>query len=181
MSPDSRELDECEGFIRRHVPRLVRDNLVEVARQQMEPIAVRLLGLLPQITQTSVEAAFRQYRESRGEEPRYAVPRLETVLEVDETGSDDARAASISLEEEPISPLMRPLLPPPDDFLENLFMMAPAPAPDAGLGDMDFPQSMVGSSTTVFSDSGYLSAHQFCSCGSEPCRCVPNSAPYFHK
>ncbi len=181
MSPDSRELDECEGFIRRHVPRLVRDNLVEVARQEMEPIAVRLLGLLPQITQTSVEAAFRQYRESRGEEPRHAVPRLETVLEVDETGSDGDAAASISLGEEPVSPLTRPLLPPPppDSFLENLFMMAPAP--DAGLGDMDFPQPMMGSSTTVFSDSGYLSAHHFCGCGSEPCRCVPNSALYFHK
>ena len=43
MSPDSRDIANYEDYIRRELPRLVRSNIEEAVRREMQPLEASLI------------------------------------------------------------------------------------------------------------------------------------------
>ncbi|KAK0710227.1 hypothetical protein B0T26DRAFT_679525 [Lasiosphaeria miniovina] len=70
ISPDSRSFQECEGFVRRQVSRLVHDTILEMTRLDMQRVEEHLLNSLPGIIQDCVAMAFTEYRETRQDAAR---------------------------------------------------------------------------------------------------------------
>ncbi|KAH8895961.1 hypothetical protein GQ53DRAFT_838856 [Thozetella sp. PMI_491] len=151
MSPEAHALEECEGYIRRQVPRLVRSNLIEVARQDMQPIEERLLARLHQITQDSIELAFRQFRESHAEEPHVQNTPSGISAAYDAADFDTTETAPTVQTSSTQLNL---------DFLDNLF--GPLPVEEVGFDDVDISEFLEPSPATEFSDSGYASGQPFC-------------------
>src|SRR5271168_53598 len=79
MSPESRDLAGYEDYIRRELPRLVRSNIEEVARRDMQPLEASLIGSLVGIIQDCQDRVFRAYRESQRVDEGIEVPPTEDL------------------------------------------------------------------------------------------------------
>lgn len=66
-SPDARDLANYEDYMRRELPRLVRTNIEDVVRRDMQPLEAALIGNLVDIIQDCQDRLFRGYRQMRGE------------------------------------------------------------------------------------------------------------------
>jgi hypothetical protein len=79
MSPDSRDFTSYEDYIRRELPRLIRSNIEEVARRDMQPLEASLIGSLVGIIQDCHDRVFRAYRESQRVDEEIEVPPTEDL------------------------------------------------------------------------------------------------------
>ncbi len=127
----------------------------------MQPIEDRLLGMLSRITQDSVELAFRQFRETRGEEMQLRIKPLGCVS--GDPGAESGAAAGVMLTERSVA---QPSL----GFLDNLYISPPVT--EAELGEFNLSEFLLAASaTSTLSDSGYASVQLSCNCYAEPCIC----------
>jgi hypothetical protein len=169
ISPNSHDLEECEGYIRRQVPQLVRTTLVETARREMQPIEERLLGMLQRITQDSVEMAFREFRAARQHESSEPAGRSPTMAE------EPSEVATTT--DESLTPTEIVDTQPPTDFLDTIYNAPPSLIGDA-LEGFPFPAFSTPLDNSCMSDSGYGSGHTYCICFAEDCDCyVPLPDP----
>ncbi|KAH8897772.1 hypothetical protein GQ53DRAFT_837564 [Thozetella sp. PMI_491] len=182
MSPESRELEEFEGYLRNQVPRLVRDSLIEAARQEMNPVEEHLLRILHRVTQDSIELASRQFREARGDETQPPPSLLSTPVSshpaTEPSQQDSAPPASVTAlapgtpaDMATIEEAATEAVALPSGFLENLYSSPPA-LDGQGWREFDISHFLESSFAADFSDSGYASAHHVCTCGGEPCTCA---------
>jgi hypothetical protein len=169
MSPDSRELANYEDYIRRELPRLVRSNIEEAVRREMQPFEASLISNLVEIIQDCQDRVFRSYREAQGISDEIQMP----------PSIDCEASGSSTLPDNGEGPSSRPLdqnSHQQSNFLETIFeppapqssesMLPPLTAKDPG---SDFTRA---SSDIILSDSGYSSEQlQLCGC-SGPCNCV---------
>lgn len=73
-SPNSRELANYEDYARRELPRLVRSNIEEVIRREMQHVEVSLISSLVQIIQDCQDMMFRSYRETQDNSDEVHIP-----------------------------------------------------------------------------------------------------------
>ncbi|RDL29978.1 uncharacterized protein BP5553_10605 [Venustampulla echinocandica] len=150
-SPDSRELANYEGYLRRELPRLVRSNIEEVVRRETQPLEAVLVGSLVGIIQDCQDRVFRAYRETQGFDPSISTPSIATLTSTplpEAICTEDTQARAES------------------DFLDAAFQ-APVPTPEQRA---PYIQPFELSDYKVFSDSGY-SSEPICSCRSL-CSCT---------
>jgi hypothetical protein len=168
MSPTSRDLASYEDYIRRELPRVVRSNIEEAVRQEMQPFEASLISDLVNIIQDSQERVFRSYRGTQGvvdEAPS------DKDCEASSSGTPQIRDGSnsrppldpdqyVALQSDFIDTVLQP--PPP---LTSESMLPPLTRNDLG-GNL--PRL---SSDTMLSDSGYYSEQlRICGC-TGPCNC----------
>jgi hypothetical protein len=74
MSPDSSGLLGYEDFIRRELPHLVRSNIEDIARRDMQPLEASLIGSLVGIIQDCQDRVFGAYREAQRVDDEIEIP-----------------------------------------------------------------------------------------------------------
>jgi hypothetical protein len=154
LSPDSRNLANYEDYIRRELPRLVRSNIEEVVRREMQPFEASLVGNLVNIIQDCQDRVFRSYREH------------EMSSNEDLDLSDNA-AATPHPQTDDLGQMNRPgdEAEPTSDFLNSIFQPTPAATglPERYVADPHLFNLFEDPNHLVPSDSGYGS-EQLCNC-----------------
>jgi hypothetical protein len=74
MSPDSRDLADYEAYIWAELLRLVRFNIEEVVRRDMQPLEASLIGNLVGIIRDCQDRVFRSYRETQRRRDEGEIP-----------------------------------------------------------------------------------------------------------
>jgi hypothetical protein len=74
LSPDSRDLANYEEYLRRELPLMVRGEVEEAARREMQPYRDSLIGNLVGIIQGCQDRVFRAYREGLDVEADMRLP-----------------------------------------------------------------------------------------------------------
>jgi hypothetical protein len=74
MSPDSRDPAHYEAYIRAELPRLVRFNIEEVVRRDMQLLEASLIGNLIGIIRDCQDRVFRSYRETQRRRDEVEMP-----------------------------------------------------------------------------------------------------------
>ncbi|KAK3361461.1 hypothetical protein B0T24DRAFT_538699 [Lasiosphaeria ovina] len=186
ISPKSHSFQECEGFVRRQVPLLVHDTILEMARLDMQRIEEHLLNSLPGIIQDCVATAFTQYRETRQDAARDGPEQIQQHLSSrdgleSELGNDVAPVAGdvavpqltagamdnnaeLSATGEGAMPMPLSL-----DFLDALYGAPPSLEEDTVA--MSFPELRITTSDSTETDSGYTSGLICSICNGDFCVC----------
>jgi len=174
-SPDSRDLANYEDYMRRELPRLVRTNIEDVVRRDMQPLEAALIGNLVGIIQDCQDRLFRGYRQMRGE------------------GTDASASPMMDLATASFSSASNQNSMPSNDFHQQSQLLAAAfqPLPPASDLETNIPlrhqQSMTDlrhhpSLDMILSDSGYASElPHFCDCPGPECNCsggTSNTRPH---
>lgn len=162
LSPDSRNLENYEQYIRRELPQMVRHNIENVVRRemqpieedfrrQMQPVAEAIMRNLVTTIQNCQEVLSRSYLEDKNDEPT-AGP----SVNISEAGpsmqpNDSARDHHI------LGSLQG------DDFLNAVFQPVPPTAENVFNRYSASACPIPSSSQTIPSDSGYNSL---------PCQCT---------
>lgn len=163
-SPDQRDLANYEEYMRRELPRLVRNNIEDVVRRDMQPLEAALIGNLVGIIQDCQDRLFRGYRQMRGEGTDASVSPAVPSL-----------SFSPSFDESQISNV--PNFQGQSQLLESAFQ--PPPPSNLEIQPQAFDQNQTRmnnlhhepSLDMILSDSGYASEMpHFCDC-QDPCSC----------
>jgi hypothetical protein len=172
MSPDSRDLADYEAYIRAELPRLVRFNIEEVVRRDMQPLEASLIGSLVGIIRDCQDRVFRSYHETQRRRDEVETPatinrEVSAALESIDSADNNLHSNSQDQHLRPSRFVGDVFQPPPAQNVNSGFQMpARAEVQDGFLGPY---------SDTITSDSGYASAQvQFCDCPG-PCNCVRTS------
>jgi hypothetical protein len=160
LSPDSRNLANYEEYIRRELPLMVRSEIEDAVRREMQPYRDSLIGNLVGIIQDCQDRVFRAYREGLDAEEDVRLP---PSIDADDPeplqNHPDQRQNILKLQEE-------------SNFLDAVFNHPP-PIQDTGgfleLFDMHNQTLSFPANNHVFSDSGYAS-EMLCNCPG-PCSC----------
>jgi hypothetical protein len=158
LSPDSRDLRNYEEYIRRELPLMVRSEIEEAVRREMQPYRDSLIGNLVGIIQDCQDRVFRAYREGLDAEGDMRLPPSIDVGDLDLLQNrPDQRQNIAKLQEE-------------SDFLGAVFNHPPPIQDTGGFFDPMPNQTLSFSADNhVFSDSGYAS-EMLCNC-LVPCSC----------
>jgi hypothetical protein len=176
MSPDSRDLADYEAYIRAELPRLVRFNIEEVVRRDMQPLEASLIGSLVGIIRDCQDRVFRSYRETQRRRDELGMPA--TITREVSAALESIKSADNDLHDLHTNPLDQHLRPSP--FVGDVFQQPPVQNVDSGF-QMPARGEVQGgflgpSSDLMNSDSGYTSEQvQFCDCPG-PCNCVGTSS-----
>ncbi|KUJ19004.1 uncharacterized protein LY89DRAFT_509659 [Mollisia scopiformis] len=162
-SPDSRDLANYEDYMRRELPRLVRTNIEDVVRRDMQPLEAALIGNLVGIIQDCQDRLFRGYRQMRGDGAEAsASPVLTNVPSF--TGSFGETGASLTDQQ---SQLLQAAFQPPPPAPSDLGNQIPGIHLDRTTSLHHQP-----SLDMILSDSGYASElPHFCDCPGPECTC----------
>ncbi|CZR55765.1 uncharacterized protein PAC_05653 [Phialocephala subalpina] len=163
-SPDARDLANYEDYMRRELPRLVRTNIEDVVRRDMQPLEAALIGNLVGIIQDCQDRLFRGYRQMRGEgtdaSVSPAVPSLSFSPSFD--GSQTSNAPNLQGQSQ---------------LLESAFQHPPPSNLEIQPQVFNLNQTRMSnlhhepSLDMILSDSGYASEMpHFCDCQG-PCSC----------
>jgi hypothetical protein len=172
MSPDSRDLADYEAYIRAELPRLVRSNIEEVVRRDMQPLEASLIGSLVGIIRDCQDRVFRSYRETQKRRDEVEIPatinrEVSAALENIDSADNDLHSNSQDQHLRPSRFIGDVFQSPPAQNVNSEFQM---PARGEVQGGFLGPTS-----DTMNSDSGYASEQvQFCDCLG-PCNCVRTS------
>jgi hypothetical protein len=172
MSPDSRDLADYEAYIRAELPRLVRFNIEEVVRRDMQPLEASLIGSLVGIIRDCQDRVFRSYRETQRRRDQVEMPATRTsevsaALESIDSADNDLHANPLDQHLRLSRFVGDVFQPPPAQNVNSRFQM---PARGEVQGRFLGP-----SSDLMNSDSGYASEQvKFCDCPG-PCNCVGTS------
>lgn len=162
-SPDSRDLANYEDYMRRELPRLVRTNIEDVVRRDMQPLEAALIGNLVGIIQDCQDRLFRGYRQMRGEETEASVSPAMTNLPSFTGTFGDQRIQSSNQQSQLLEAAFQPLPLAPS----NLGNQVPNVNQER-MRDLHYQPSL----DMVLSDSGYASElPHFCDCPGPECVC----------
>ena len=168
MSPDSRELANYEDYIRRELPRLVRSNIEEAVRREMQPFEASLISNLVEIIQDCQDRVFKSYRETQGISDEIQMP---PSIDCEASNSSTILDGGEGPSSRPIGRSSHPQ----STFLDTIFE-PPAPqsthsiSPSFTTNNSDGPLPRLANDM-IPSDSGYSSEQlQLCGC-SGPCNC----------
>lgn len=161
--------------MRRELPRLVRTNIEDVVRRDMQPLEAALIGNLVGIIQDCQDRLFRGYRQARGEGTQASASPDVPSLSFASTASDVQTSPSLGItehEQQQQSQLLQAAFQYPP--LSNLDL----PQPDFTQQDMSMNMNTnintlhhQPSLDMILSDSGYASElPHFCECAG-PCTC----------
>ncbi|KAE9378798.1 hypothetical protein N431DRAFT_553166 [Stipitochalara longipes BDJ] len=170
MSPDSRDLASYEDYIRRELPRLVRSNIEEAVRREMQPLEASLVNNLVGIIQDCQDRVFRSYRETQG---LCAEPQIQQSIDPEAALSlmpPDGHQDGLGSSSRPLNTSSGPQ----SNFIDTIFRTPPQSSESilSDLAGIDSRSHLAMQSSDVFlSDSGYASEQlQLCGC-SGPCSC----------
>jgi hypothetical protein len=167
MSPDSRDIANYEDYIRRELPRLVRSNIEEAVRREMQPLEASLISNLVEIVQDCQDRVFRSYRETRGVSGELQMPTsIDAEATVSSTPPENmggSNSGSLDRASHPQSNFIDTIFEPPPHSSESI---------STTLAERDSRGNLQIQSNDVFlSDSGY-SSEQLQLCGRlGPCNC----------
>jgi hypothetical protein len=170
MSPDSRDLASYENYIRRELPRLVRSNIEEAVRREMQPLEASLINNLVGIIQDCQDRVFRSYRETQGISSE---PQMQQSIDPEAPLSSmppDGHQNRVGSNSRPLNPSSAPQ----SNFIDTIFETPPQSSESMlpAIAGIDFHSHLAMQPGDMFlSDSGYSSEQlQFCGC-SGPCSC----------
>jgi hypothetical protein len=167
LSPDSRDLANYEEYLRRELPLMVRSEIEEAVRREMQPYRDSLIGNLVGIIHDCQDRVFHAYREGLDMETDMRLP--------SSVDADDAHDCE-PLQSYPSQRQVIPKLQDESDFLDAVFNLPP-PIQDTGgflePFDMHNQTPSFSANDHVFSDSGYASG-VLCNCPG-PCSCFTTS------
>jgi hypothetical protein len=160
MSPDSRDIANYEDYIRRELPRLVRSNIEEAVRREMQPLEASLISNLVEIVQDCQDRVFRSYRETRGVSGELQMPTsIDAEATVSSTPPENmggSNSGSLDRASHPQSNFIDTIFEPPPHSSESI---------STTLAERDSRGNLQIQSNDVFlSDSGY-SSEQLQLCG----------------
>lgn len=162
MSPDSRVLADYEDYIRRELPRLVRSDIEEVERREMQSLETSLINTLPGIIRDCQDRVFRAYREAQRVEHELEIPLRENGVDSLSPGHTDITKSEIPTQSLDSYPQR-------SDFLDTVFQLPLAVVPGTVLPIVERNETISriepsSSSDTMLSDFGYGSG-QLKDCG----------------
>jgi len=150
MSPDSRDLADYEDYARRELPRLVRTNIEEVLRREMQPVEASLVRNLVNTIQECQDRLFRSYFERA----RDQAPQPATVSSAATDNRETRFNANTTIERNE-----QQVHTEPSSILQAAFEQPPAVEDmDYGSGFLDFGHRegfLSSSSGNNFNDSAY--------------------------
>lgn len=179
MSPDSRDLADYEDYIRRELPRLVRSNIEEVARRDMQPIEASLVSNLVGIIQDCQDRVFRSYREAQNLGGDIDMPQNDERIEL-------APPALLASTESGMSGQLLTCYPEHSQFVDTVFEPPlPQDGPETAIAMIESNTSPSGfyiqyaRSDITHSDSGYASERFLA--GDENTALNPNTVSSTHE
>lgn len=170
-SPDTRDLANYEEYMRRELPRLVRTNIEDVVRRDMQPLEAALIGNLVGIIQDCQDRLFRGYRQMRGEGTEASTSPMMDLASVPFSSASNSTRISPPEHLQQQSHLLESSFQAPPPASSNLATEAPLIHPDRA-GNLHHQPSL----DMILSDSGYASElPHFCDCPGPECSCSNNS------
>lgn len=164
-SPDSRDLANYEDYMRRELPRLVRTNIQDAVRRDMQPLEAALISNLLGIIQDCQDRLFRGYRQMRGEGTDASTSLMDLASTSFSSASNQNPMPSMNDLHQQSQLLAAAFQPPPSasDLDTNMLM-----GHQQGMTELRTQPSL----DMVLSDSGYASElPHLCDCPGPECTC----------
>lgn len=169
-SPDSRDLANYEDYMRRELPRLVRTNIEDVVRRDMQPLEAALIGNLVGIIQDCQDRLFRGYRQMRGEGTEASASPMMDLASASFSSASNQHPIPSGNDLQQSQLLAAAFQPPPpaaSDFDTSIPLRR-----QPSIRDLRHQQSL----DMILSDSGYASElPHFCDCPGPECTCSGGS------